>query len=407
MHKLKTGQGIGRRIGWLGAVGCLVFSVILGWQPLSAWLERRSAPESDPATPAAIAYLDKAWRANNLNSRKAGLAYLLREMRGNPALFAPMEAAVLTATKDGDFEVRELAFAILFTRNHPEIGQLAENQLADVDPAVRLLGLQYLARKGEKQNVPAIITQLDDTDPHVLGGALSALRHCTGKASGTPVIADGFAPDYHGTNDPGPVAIATWRREALAWKTWWSEHEGEFPKPRATLASGTAGQAAQDFSLHDVADKEIHLGALKGKVVLVTVFDHKLHRCREELAVLAELQHQYPDRLAVLAIYLDTSESHDCDKMHTPEALKEHELALAKARAELQQHSREQRINYPLLMDPHHAVIENFGGQLPATYILIDPQGTIRRRFLGGRPLATLERMVKELHDPPVTLPVK
>jgi peroxiredoxin len=410
MTKLKTGQGIGQRIWLLGAIGCLAFGVIIGWQPLNGWLERRSAHESEPATAAAIAYLKKMWRNNHtLYSRKAALRYMLRELPDNPALFTPMETTVLTATQDGDFEVRELAFGILSARKHPEPARLAEEQLLDVDPAVRLLGLRHLTAPGIPQTMPTVMPLLDDPDERVLSGAIGALRQFADKDFATQLAPPSY--DYDLANEAAPAAKAALRQEAEQLKARWAAQQGNYPNPRTAPPPLAWRLPAHDFSLADVWNKKFRLADFKGKIVLAHFFDPKLPTCLEQLSALNKLQQQSAGRLAVLGIWVVTGEHANChcgeDPDHATAEEKEHAEALAQSRTALQEIILARGLNFPLLVDPHATVIHRFEGRTPPVGILIDPQGNIRRRFIGTRELDALERMVNELDNSRETPPTK
>ena len=60
----------------------------------------------------------------------------------------------------------------------------------------------------------------------------------------------------------------------------------------------------------------------------------------------------------------------------------------------------ERGINYPVLLDENNAVGARYnGGELPTT-VIVDPQGNVRRRFIGTRSLPVFEAMVKEAAQP-------
>ena len=57
-------------------------------------------------------------------------------------------------------------------------------------------------------------------------------------------------------------------------------------------------------------------------------------------------------------------------------------------------------VRHPVLLDAKAALVARYGvHDLPA-YVLIDPQGNLRRRFFGSRTFAVFEAMLKEVTGP-------
>jgi hypothetical protein len=58
------------------------------------------------------------------------------------------------------------------------------------------------------------------------------------------------------------------------------------------------------------------------------------------------------------------------------------------------------RIGFPVLLDPERRIGRRFnGGELP-TQVLLDRDGWIRRRFVGGRSLETWEALLRDADRP-------
>ena len=79
----------------------------------------------------------------------------------------------------------------------------------------------------------------------------------------------------------------------------------------------------------------------------------------------------------------------------------DHEKADAAAlRTRVGQFVKSKGINYPVLLDPKNAVGARYnGGELP-TNVLIDPEGNVRRRFIGARSRKVLEDMISKISRP-------
>jgi thiol-disulfide isomerase/thioredoxin len=123
--------------------------------------------------------------------------------------------------------------------------------------------------------------------------------------------------------------------------------------------------------------------------------------CLAEIPDLIELQKRNAGRLAVLGISLDGPGAAD-EHGHSvdPPADGQREAHPAEEteewRAKLSRFAAEKGIHYPILHDPTDAVGRRFnGGELP-TNVLVDADGFLRRRFVGGRTLAVFEKMIDE-----------
>jgi hypothetical protein len=63
-------------------------------------------------------------------------------------------------------------------------------------------------------------------------------------------------------------------------------------------------------------------------------------------------------------------------------------------------------INYRVLVDEKDEVGGRFnGGELPTT-VIVDAQGDVRRRFVGGRSLPVFEALIRQASDPLKVKPV-
>jgi peroxiredoxin len=117
------------------------------------------------------------------------------------------------------------------------------------------------------------------------------------------------------------------------------------------------GRVAPDFTVSD-GERTIHLGAFRGKVVLLNLWWSNCGPCIQETPALVALQHQRPD-LAILAVSIDQDPG--------------------------SYHRFLQRFHVDLttVRDPNQTVAKMYGTDLwPETYI-IDRKGIIRRKVVG------------------------
>ena len=81
---------------------------------------------------------------------------------------------------DPDASVRETALGTLAEHKSPLLLVAAQAQLANADPQIRLLGVQYLSRAEVKQALPILIPLLDDPDLRIVATVETALKRSTG-----------------------------------------------------------------------------------------------------------------------------------------------------------------------------------------------------------------------------------
>ena len=99
-----------------------------------------------------------------------------------------------------------------------------------------------------------------------------------------------------------------------------------------------------------------------------------------------------------------THEGHE-DAGHDHE---DHEApSLKEIRAQVSRTAKQLGINYTVLMDESNEVGGRFnGGELPTT-VLVDPQGNVRRRFVGDRALPLFEAMLAEVLQPSLSSAIR
>jgi peroxiredoxin len=115
-------------------------------------------------------------------------------------------------------------------------------------------------------------------------------------------------------------------------------------------------------------------GDFKGKVAVIHFFATWCTYCPKEVAALESLVRKYGDK-GVIACSVDVGESKD----------------------KVDSFAADQRISYPLLLDPSSSAAKQYGVTgIPTTYIL-DRSGVVRFRILGEITLEGLDRIVRTL----------
>jgi thiol-disulfide isomerase/thioredoxin len=406
-------------------------AIVLGvwWlrEPLRNWITRNAAL-ANPSPPAelieetietspdrATAIL-AAWNTGKIVQRQVAIRAITRT--GAPTLLTPeLESITLAGALDADMNVRESALALLQSLDHPALAPLAAAQLRDPDPQIRLLGLNYLKGAPAAFGVPTLISLLNDDDPFVVVSALKLLETWSGQNFGVR-LSEAIASENErtGLTEFSEVSHEKARSGAARARLWWAEHQAEFPArhievPRKAI-SGSRPIPAGDFSLRALDGSRVRLTDYRGKVVLLNFWTTWCTACVGEMPALIALQKRHPDRLAVIGVSLDfVPDSHGHigghpaveERTEHAEESDSHErnsASLKKVRGKVARTAKARGINYPILLDENNAVGGQFnGGELPTTVIL-DPQGNVRRRFVGARSLPIFEAMIAEASQP-------
>lgn len=143
-----------------------------------------------------------------------------------------------------------------------------------------------------------------------------------------------------------------------------------------TGPAGAAGPTgtAPDFTRADLKGNAVHLADYRGKVVLLNFWATWCGPCLDEMPVFARWQKQYgPQGLQVLGVSMDDDE------------------------APVQRFLKKSPLDYPVILGDT-ALAKLYGGVLglPLTY-LIDAQGKVEGRYLGGTDLSAVETQIKRL----------
>jgi peroxiredoxin len=137
-------------------------------------------------------------------------------------------------------------------------------------------------------------------------------------------------------------------------------HLGDVP-PKATLTDLKGASVAIP-------------GDFKGKVALIHFFATWCTYCPKEIAVLESLSHKYRGK-GIITCSVDVGES----------------------REKVASFAENQRISYPLLLDPSSSVARQYAVTgIPTTYVL-DREGKVRFRIIGEITADGLERIMRSL----------
>jgi peroxiredoxin len=396
----------------------LILLAIIFWRPLQQYcllyfLLRSEAPSEEVLFDAVrqasepSSTLLQLWRTQRIPHRQFVMTYLSRASATPQGLFGALEPLLLEAVHDPDITVRESAFKILSRVKHPQLRNLALEQLSDADPAVRLIGLQNLRSIVNSNDVPIAMRLLGDSEPRVVVAAALLLHQATGQDFG--LNSTHAMPQFTciDTNPPPAPDMTTIRRGVQRAQEWWTHHQSEF---LATLAKPVPpGQAirlvTEDFTLEDSGGKLIQLSQLRGKTVLLSFWSSGAPASLDDVPALQHLQKHYSNRLAVLGVCIPAAPScgdeHGHDHAH--HYLDESTAGMAGMAGTQHMHCSVQdatsrlKIDYPMLADTKNAVGQRFSIEDLPAYVLIDAEGMLRRRFVGFRTEAALASMTEEV----------
>lgn len=397
----------------LAAVGVCVAAL---WRPIQqrwlTWLVLRAEAPAQSLVDELVAQdshpgvlLTQLWATDKIPHRLAILDYMQRHETPAHLLRAEEEAALLMdAARGGDLEAKETAFALLVLRRHPEVRGLALEQLRDLDPAVRVLGLRQLERVGDSQLIPLVIPSLNDPDPRVVATAGHALGRWTGNNFGFRLS----LPLLDFNREPPDVDAAALSQGVARWMGWWETHQRDYPMPQGEPASSSPPWRlpTPDFSSEDLTGNEIRLSSFRGRTVLLSFWDKTATNAFSFLSDLSELQRRNSNRFVILGISLDSTV---LERAHAHET--GHEQAhgakpvthpdLDPIRPHLQKFVQDHAITYPVLLDAAGDVGRRFSAFVLPTNVLIDRAGNMCRRFIGVRSDAVVEAMLAEAEDSP------
>jgi peroxiredoxin len=388
----------------------------LGWQPLryqiATGLALRSDAPSDDILPGLAAqspnparFLRRLWNGGKIPHRQFVLGYLNRNATARPDLIRALEPLLTDATLDPDNESRRLAFTTLSRLKHPQLRPLALAQLSDPDPEARMIGLQALRAIATSNDVPTAICLLDDPDPRVVVAASQVLRQATAQDFG--MRSSLALPQFTcvDTNPPPPPDLPAIAEGVNRWRAWWTLHRNDFPKPQTLPLAPAQDDSfpSPDFRLQDTTGGQLRLSALRGRKVLIAFWSPGAPASLDDAPALNALQSLSRRHLVVLGICAPAPPSCADEHQHAATANpNEHghhhhqDASLAPVdamRLSAMAAITRFKLDFPMLLDPDGEVAPRFKVENFPTYVLIDTNGRVKRRFVGFRNHLALERI--------------
>jgi thiol-disulfide isomerase/thioredoxin len=366
-------------------------AVIANDAPSEEFLRQAMQNSPDPR-----AELLAAWNTGKIVQRELAIRSMASIAPRDRPCPPDLEAVLLAGALDPDENVRETALAELEVRHDPALPALAAAQLADADPQIRLLGLQYLKALPAKVGLPLAAPLLEDANPWVVAEVLNLMKNWSGEDFGVKVR-DVLPVDNAKTSlaEFLPESVAKARAGMERAKAWLAKHQAEFEPARAAIPPEALAALrplrAGDFTLASLDGHSVRLSDFRGKVVVLNFWTTWCTACIEEMPELVELQKRNGDHLAILGTSLDFAPYDDqVEKLPSSREI----------RAKVARIVRQRGINYTVLLDEKGAVGARFnGGELPTT-VIIDAAGNVRRRFIGARSMTVFNAFIAEAAQP-------
>ena len=278
---------------------------------------------------------------------------------------------VLDAVASRDMDLVEPGMGAL-CRNDPQLAKSAAIALLqDADPEMRIIGVRSIQQLRDPGAYRALFACLGDPERSVQLRAKLAIA-----ALGQPI-------DDVTLRDPQSVQQGIERLE----KTLSPGQAAITPLNETTTAI-----AAPDFTANDLDDHPVHLADLRGKPVLLNFWATWCGPCRDEIPALAALQQAHPE-LKIVGISVDSVKEDDGDGGEDPATVLP---AIRKALSD-------DHVPYTDVLDRTGSMVAKYDGSGVPLTVLIDAQGIVRRRYVGGRSLAAMEKMLASL--PPSVSP--
>jgi thiol-disulfide isomerase/thioredoxin len=353
-----------------------------------------------------VDFLQRCWMTGKITHRQLVAMFLKENAPANSSWFARAEPLALACAIDADSSVRELGLAALTVRGSPRLLDAAQAQLKDVDPLIRMLGLDYVRKSDPKNAVPILIRLLDDPDLRIVVAAEVGLMRLSGEDFGVRMR---LAMPPEESSRPGkvdPANAEVINKGVERRKEWWRVHQKDYvptsgSSPPVRITDQPRPPVA-DFMLNDLNGKPVKLSDFKGKVVLLNFWATWCTACLAEIPELVALKEKMGPQVAIIGVALDgvPDEEGDTPGEEADEKSHKRKPSLSALRAKVERAVRAHHINYPVLLDPKNSVGGQYnGGELPTT-IILDSTGRVRRRFIGERELSVFQAMLTEAGKP-------
>jgi len=375
--------------------------------------------------------LQKLWDGGKIPHRHLAIKYIHQRISDHPDEFAIYEGLIEEAVSDVDFANRELAMGILDAKAPEKLQEVVLRGLRDPDRGTRLRALQFIKTTQDTKWMPELVRLLDDPDALIVAHAASKLRQWTGKDFGIRMMHAIMRHSQAGL----PASLDSEQKAVIsngiaAWKQWWQSEKHSYP---ATNGWGndiepfvTPALPVKDFEVALLDGSTRRLSDFRGKAVLINFWTTWCSTCMTEMPDLNQLHDLYPDSLQVIGISLDGGEEHGHEHASIVDLEEAREVGLEsvdsgygsashdhtehqhthvdgsheKRVKKIQRVVRKKSLKYLVGMDPQFQIGNRFNGQELPTNVLIDPNGNLRRRFVGARPLHSWKAMLKDIGVP-------
>src|SRR5437016_7199477 len=265
-----------------------------------------------------VEFLERCWATGKVSHRQLVAVFLKDNAAAHAAWLKRAEPLMVACTTDADASVRELGLAALGAEHSARLFEAARVQLDNLDPLVRLLGLDYIRKSDPKEAVPILIRAVEDSDLRIVAAAETGLMRFSGEDFG--VRAYQAIPSQETSNQSALNNVEAIRRGVEKRKQWWKNHQQEYgsmPDSQEIHQLITDQRPpTPDFSLKDIEGNTVRLSRFKGKVVLLNFWATWCTACLAEIPDLVALQKEISPGVIIIGVSLDGVPDEDG---HTPE----------------------------------------------------------------------------------------
>ncbi|MES2109888.1 MAG: TlpA disulfide reductase family protein [Bacteroidota bacterium] len=293
-------------------------------------------------------------------------------------------AATVLLENDLDLQMTEKYATIAYELSkemyaHPSDGYDREIGPSNLSKALELLG-SIAAIRGDFARAMQYFTETPDT-PRSGSAKMEALylltiahsdKYATVKQKLESKVSSGdFGPEIktaiqlvYNKEHPGKTdGFEAWYKALKA--SYKPENDPARTAELAALKAQMAGRPARDFSLFDTEGKQVTLGSLKGKVVVLDFWATWCVPCLASFPAIQHVMDRYKDDHDVVFLFVNTREKNKDIKSWIAKFKTAHNYS------------------FPILLDSDSKVVDFFGSTALPTKVIIDKNGMIQFTTIG------------------------
>lgn len=272
-------------------------------------------------------------------------------------------------------------------------------QLKDMDPEVRLMGIQFARNLADKSPmVHAVAAQLSDPNPRLFSQAAAFLQLATGQDFGIKLVH--LPKDTRVTQIPGmQEKIQKWQDFLKTNQSAWTNAEAQITLP--TFKSPHLSHEYMNLNFQTMDGKKLSLAQFRGKVVLLSFWTTWCTPCLEELPALDKIHRAHSDRIAIFPVSLDGIPSIYGIRDEDGKFIDDSTGDLKIHREKIENMTETLGIQMNIVWDHQNRIAGRYKGDELPTQAIYDPSGHLVRVFTGSRSEADWMRIFEGIAQSP------